>query len=352
LCVPAGALVDRWDRKRVMVVCDAARGLAMGSIPLAYTLGLLGMAQLYVAALIEGGAQAFFQAAALASLPRVVPAAHLTRAAGLNATAEAGTYLLGPGLAGMLIGLARTQVAGAALAYLLDGGSYLASLLTLRWIRLPFQQERGEQAGSASAPPPRAMRAEIAEGWHFLWSQRRLRAIVLFSSALALLDGPLPLALIVLAQRDLHAGARTIGLIFSLAGAGELVGSFIAPWVQARAGMGRALLGAAMVWALAMPLQATAGTPAMLIAGAALADMMLPIYNVAHVSYRLSLIPDELAGRVNGACRLPIEGSALIGTAAGGMLLAAYGPRTVLWLIGGGLLLSVLAASLTSLRRA
>jgi len=350
LSLPAGALVDRWDRKRVMILCDMARCLALGSIPLAYARGQLGVGQLYAVAVVVGLALVFFDAAELASLPRVVPGGQLARAAGLNATAESATYLVGPGLAGVVIGLARTVVAGAALAYLVDSLSYLASVFTLGFIRLPFQEDRME------APRPAlsggALRDEIAEGLRFLWGQRRLRAIALLSMGVNLLDGPLLLAVIVLARDELHADARTIGLIFSVAGAGELLGSFVAPWVQARVRMGSALIGAVAVWALAMPLEATAVSPLMLMAGAALADMMIPIYNVAQVSYRLSLIPDALQGRVNSAYRLPSYGSGLLGTAAGGVLLGLLGPRPVLWVIAGGLGLCAFAASLTPLRRA
>lgn len=350
LSLPAGALVDRWNRKRVVVLCDAARCLALGSIPLAYALGSLGIAQLYAVAIVAGVALVFFDVAAIACLPRVVPAAQLARAAGLNTTAESAAYLCGPGLAGVLIGLARTIVAGAALAYLADSLSYLASVLTLTVIHLPSQAER--------APAPRvarrgkALRVEIVEGLHFLWTQRRLRAIALLSTSVNLLDGPLMLAIVVLARDHLHADARTIGVIFSLAGLGELAGSFIAPWIVARLRMGGVLIGAIAVWAAATPLEAAATSPLMLVVGAALADMMIPLYNVAQVSYRLSLIPDALQGRVNSAYRLPSYGSGLLGTAAGGLLIGLLGPRPVLWLIVAGLGLSALAAGLTPLRRA
>ncbi len=137
LSLPAGALVDRWDRKRVMILCDTARCLALGSIPLAYAGGQLGVGQLYAVAVVAGLALVFFDAAELASLPLVVLDGQLTRAAGLNATAESVTYLVGPGLAGVVIGLARTVAAGAALAYLVDSLSYLILVFTLGFIRLP-----------------------------------------------------------------------------------------------------------------------------------------------------------------------------------------------------------------------
>jgi hypothetical protein len=279
-----------------------------------------------------------------------VPATQLAQANGLNATAEAGAYLLGPGLAGVLIGLSRPLAAGAALAYLIDSLSYLVSVVTLGFIHLPFQGGRTEAARSVFSVG--ALRTEIEEGIRFLWEQRRLRTIALLSMAINLLDGPLPLAVIVLARDDLHADAPTIGLIFTLAGGGELLGSFVAPWVQARVHTGHALIGAVAVWAMVMPLEAAAGSPLMLIIGLALADMMIPIYNVTQTSYRLSLIPDALQGRVNSAYRLPSYAGGLLGTAAGGILLGLLGPRPVLWIIAIGLGLSALTAGLTSLRRA
>ncbi|MGH9351620.1 MAG: hypothetical protein ACRD2G_05590, partial [Terriglobia bacterium] len=111
--------------------------------------------------------------------------------------------------------------------------------------------------------------------------------------------------------------------------------------------LGRILVGAVAVWALAMPLQAAAVSPLMLVAGAALADMMIPFYNVAQISYRLALIPDALQGRVNSAYRLPSYAGGLFGTAAGGVLLGLLGPRPVLWMIAAGLGASALAARLT-----
>lgn len=121
--------------------------------------------------------------------------------------------------------------------------------------------------------------------------------------------------------------------------------------MQARVRSGHVAIGAVALWALAMPLQAAAVSPPMPVAGAALADMMIPLYNVAQVSYRLALIPDALQGRVNSAYRLPSYASGLLGTAAGGVLLGLPGPRPVLWIIAAGLAMSALTAGLSPLRR-
>jgi len=80
LSLPAGALIDRWDRKRVMILCDTGRALALGSIPIAAALGHLTLAQLYLASLIEGTLYVFFNLAQVACLPRVVTKAQLVSA--------------------------------------------------------------------------------------------------------------------------------------------------------------------------------------------------------------------------------------------------------------------------------
>jgi MFS family permease len=70
--LPAGALIDRWDRKRVMILCDAGRALCMASIPAAYLIGRLTIAQLFLVSFIEGTLFVFFNIAEVACLPRVV----------------------------------------------------------------------------------------------------------------------------------------------------------------------------------------------------------------------------------------------------------------------------------------
>ncbi len=166
--LPAGALIDRWDRKAVMIRCDIVRWLALGSVPLAFASGYLTVAQLYIVAFIEGTAYVLFSLAQISALPRVVSPTHLPRAYALDTTTEYVGSLLGPGLGGLIISLARTIASGAVLAYLADSISYLASVISLLFIRVPFQAER-----AVTGRP--ALHKEIAEGLRFLWQQHPQR---------------------------------------------------------------------------------------------------------------------------------------------------------------------------------
>lgn len=345
LSLPAGVLVDRWDRKRVMIRCDVARVVALSSVPLAYHIGRLTMAQLYAVALVEGAAAVFFSLAETAALPRVVSRARLTEAAALNATADGAATVVGPGLAGLIIGLARGTVAGAALAYLVDSLSFLVSAVSLGAIRVPFQKERASWTG-------RSLRAELAEGLRYLWEQPRLRTVALLTLAVNLLYGPVPLAAIVLARQALRLDARAIGLIFSIGGVGALVGSLLTPRLKRWAGFGPLLTGVVALWALATLLLAVAVSPLILIAGWTLMDLVTPAYNVTQLSYRLTLIPDALQGRVNSAFRLLAFCGIPLGRAVGGLLLGPIGPRGELIALALGMSLCAVAAGLMGLRRA
>ena len=345
LALPAGALTDRWNRKAVMIRCDLARAVALGSVPLAVVWGRLTTAQLYGVALVTGTARGFFNIAQTAALTRVGPAAHLPRATALDRTADAVAALVGPGVGGVLISLARTTLAGAALAFLVDSLSYLASALSLVFIRTPFQTQQAPVVN-------RALRAEIAEGLHFLWMHRRIRALALVSMAATLFFSPLSLAVIVLAQQRLHADARTIGLIFSIGSIGAVLGAILAPSLKVRLRVGTIVIGVVAVQALAIGLLAVAASPLLLIASWAIISLADPIYSVTVLSYRLTLIPDALQGRVTGVFRLLNNGGRPLGLAVGGLLLAALGPRPVLWIMAAGGMLTAIVVSRTKLRQA
>jgi len=338
--LPAGALIDRWNRKAVMIGCDVARFLAFGSVPLAYALGHLTAAQLYAVALVEGTAFVFFNIAQSASLPRVVPAGQLLQANAATMAAMSVAAFLGPGLGGVLISFARTTVVGAAVAYLLDSLSYLASVISLAFIRIPFQVSRLPATQSS-------LSADIRDGVHFLWGQRLLRTLALLTLSTNIFLGPIDLAVIVLARDSLHADARAIGIIFSLGSVGALLGSVVASRLRMRLRVGRIIVGATALEALALPVLATAASPLTLLVAWGLLTAAVSIYSVTVESYRLALTPDALQGRVNSVAGLLNFSCTPLGIAAGGLLLGRVGPRAELWLIalGMGSIVSVAASS-------
>src|SRR2546422_937610 len=168
--LPAGALIDRWDRKRVMILCDTGRALALGSIPLALALGRLTIVQLYIVSLVEGTLFTFFSLAEMACLPQVVSKEQLPTAAAQGMVIDSVSGLIGPSIGGTLYSIGR------AIPFLTDAISYGASVLSLFFIKVKFQEERD--------PAPLHLWADIKEGLSWLWQQHLIRFLALLTGGM------------------------------------------------------------------------------------------------------------------------------------------------------------------------
>jgi MFS family permease len=309
--LPAGALVDRWDRKRVMLLCDTGRAIALGSVPVALALGWLTVAQLYLVSLVEGSLFVFFNISEVACLPRVVPAEQLPAATAQNTATDNISWLVGPPLGGALFGVAR------ALPFLADALSYIVSVVSLLFIRTRFQGEHGLTR--------RRLHVEIGEGLAWLWRQPLIRYIAFLTGTSNLVGNGTFLIAIVIAQGQ-HASSLVIGAIFTIASVGGIIGSIVAVRFQRQFSFAQVIIACVWAWAALTPLLTIAPNPYVL--GLVLAGIFLagPIYDVVQFSYRLALIPDALQGRVNSVFRLIAFGGQPIGYALAGVLLQTVGP--------------------------
>src|SRR5260221_1716096 len=306
LSLPAGALIDRWDRKRVMVLCDIGRALAMGSVPLALRLGRLSFIQLCLVALVEGTLFVFFNLAEVACLPRVVTTAQLPSATAQNQATEGVTQLISPQLGGALYGILH------ALPFLADAVSYVASVVSLLFIRARFQGER--------TAARRALRVEILEGLVWLWRQPLIRYIAFLTGGWNFVGAGSVLMLIVLARQQ-GASPFIVGTLFAIGGVGGIVGSLLATPIHRRFRFGPVIIATIWTGSLLFPLYAVAPSPLWLRVMSAGIFVTSPIYNVVQFSYRLSIIPDELQGRVNSVFRLLAFGFQPLGLALTGVLI-------------------------------
>ena len=331
-CLPAGALVDRWDRGRVMVLCDLGRCLAVASVALAIWLSVLTIWQLYAVAFIEGSLFVFFNIAEVAALPRVVPPRLLAEAAAQNEAAFGAAEIVGPSIGTLLY-----QTLGRAAPFAADAISYIASIVSLRILRTDLR--------AAQARPATHLRAEIAEGLRWLWRAPLIRFMAFLTGGLNMAGAATPLLIIVLAKK-MGASDIQIGLIFSIGGIGGILGSLIGGRIQRRFSFGQVIAFVLWIQALVFPLYVL--VPNFLLLGlvAALIALLAPVYNVVQFSYRLALIPDALQGRVNSTFRLLAFGLNPVGAALSGLLLQRLGPVPTVALFG---LWQVLLAVLTSL---
>jgi MFS family permease len=333
----AGVLVDRWDRKRVMLVCDAGRALSLASIPVAYALGHLTIWQLSLTAFLEGTLMVVFTLAKTASVPQVVTRAQLTTAVAQEEFVEGTTALLGPSLSGVLYTL------GAMFPFLTDALSYLISIVTLVLMRTPFQRERTSAR--------RNVWAEIAEGVLWVWHQPFILAMTLLMGAGAFVFSGTTLVVIILAQQH-HASAVVIGLIFAGGGVGAILGSWLAPRLEHRLTVGQSVLLCRWYFVLSWPLYALAPFPLVLGALEFGTGFVDPIEDVPYFSHRLKLIPDELKGRVISACRLVPGTMRPLGLALTGILIERIGIVPTVWLAWAWLLvITVIVTLIPQVRR-
>ena len=328
--LPVGGLVDRWDRRRAMILSDVGRAFVVGGLGLAVLAGHAPFWLIAVVAFCEGSLFVVFTLCEEAALPNVVPAEQLPAAIAQNEARSRGAALAGQPLGGLLFGL------GQAVPFLTDGLSYLASVVTLAFIRTEFQEER--------APGRRALHKEIGEGLAWLWGQPFLRAAALLVAGSNFVFQALVLIAIVLAQ-DHGASPALVGLMLGLLGAGGLLGAFAAPWVSRRVPARVVVIGANWVWAALLPLFAVLPWPLALGAVGGAMAFVGPAWNVVLGTYVLRLTPDRLLGRVRSVEMLVAWGVIPLGSLAAGYLLQWFGGAGAVAAMSGLMLAIAVAAT-------
>jgi MFS family permease len=316
--VIAGVWVDRLRYRHVLIIADVARAAVLGSIPVADAFGVLTMAQLYAVAFVTGSLTVFFSVAYHAYLPTLVERELLVVGNARLETTRSIAQTAGPAAGGGLVSVLTAPIAVAA-----DAMSFGISALLLVAIR------------TKDAPTPdvsaRRLRAELREGVAYLWRQPILRAN-LFSSGLANFSFGIVWALVIVyAVRVLGLGAVTIGAVLAVGQAVGIAGAVIAPRIARRIGIGPAMIGAMALAGPAVLFIALADrTTAIpfLTAGWALWSLAAFVTSVTGVSIRQALVPQRLQGRVVGATRSVIFGTAPLGAVAGGALAATAGFHT------------------------
>ncbi|MFD5506449.1 MFS transporter [Streptomyces sp. NPDC127051] len=331
----AGALADRWNRKVTMIWCEAGRAVLVGSVVVALATDSLTLPHLYGVAALNGMLSTLFLSANSAALPNVVGREQLSGALGYSETVHNTIRVFGAVAAGALYSLSRV------VPFAVNAVSFAVSALSLRLIRGDFQEER------RTGPRPR-LTAEIREGLSWVWHQPVIRFLTLVSAADSVRYGAGYLVIVVLAQ-EAGASAVEIGVIFSGAAIGALLGALVSDRVVKRYPLGR--IAVTMLWleALGFPLYAIAPNPTTLGLVAALESLVAPVYMVAISTYRLAITPDELRGRVSSTESTLTMSALAIGSALSGTLITVLGTERVVLLLS---LWMLCLALLTSTRSA
>nr|WP_203620300.1 MFS transporter [Streptomyces anulatus] len=371
LSLLAGAWVDRWRARTVMVLTDAARAVALGAAAVAGLFGLLGLPALFVVAFTVGALSVLFDVAYQASLVRMVRRDQLVRGNSALEGSRSAAQIGGPALGGALVSLLSAPVAAAAGALF-----FAVSFVSLRRIRRPESvpehvapvperpkhvapvPERPDHLVPVPERPDHAapVRGRIREGLRFVAGNACLRAVCLASAAFQLSFAATMTVYLLFLPRELHLTGATVGLALAATGPGALLGSVLAARLPGRLGHGVVLVSAAVLGngaLLCVPAlhgSSTATILALLAVNLAFGTFS-QLVNVTVMSVRQAVTPDGMQGRAAATITFLGMGFTPLGSLLGGLLAREWGLRTGLLVAAAGMMLSPVLMAASPLAR-
>lgn len=342
----AGVFVDRFPRRPVLIITSLGQTVIIGSIPFMAFLHLLRLEYLYGIAFFSGCLSVFFEIAYQAYLPSLVEQEHLLEGNGKLETSHAFAQIAGPGLAGLIV-----QWLTAPFAMLIDACSFLIAALFLYRIRKSEPRKEHHETELA-------VFKEIGEGLKTVFHHRVLWSIAACNGTINLFNSALMSIVILYVVRDLKVEPIMYGFVLSMGSVGALVGSFLAQRIADRFGTGPTILGSALFYGiggLLLPLASVSTRVAIpfLMLSWFVQSLTLIVFNITQVSYRQSLLPGHLQGRLNASMRFLICSALPIGSFLGGAAGEAFGLLPTVMLSSIGMLFAflwILFSPVSSLR--
>ncbi len=323
-----GAVSDRVDRRRVMLVADGVRAVALAALAALALAGALTLPALLAIVVVYGAATAFFDPASDALVPELLPEELWAQANSLDQLVRPlALRLAGPALGGVVV-----AALGGGAAFALDGASFLVSGLALLAIR-----RRRRPAVARARSGSGGVGGEIAAGMRYVRGRPWLWA-TLVSAALAylLFMGPTEVLLPFVVKDRLHLGAGALGLVFAAGG----LGSLLCALAIGQRGLPRATITfTCVVWAAATVAIAGYGIAHALwglMAASVAFNTLETAGTIAWITIKQRRVPPELLGRVSSLDWLISIGLLPVSYALTGPVSAVVGVRGVL--VGAGLL--------------
>ncbi|MEU9830718.1 MFS transporter [Streptosporangium sp. NPDC048047] len=338
--LPAGVWVDRMPRRRILVGADVVRAVLLASVPLAWWFDALSLPQLYGVALGTGLATVFFDVAYQSYLPSLVGRDRLMEGNAKLEIVRNSAQIAGPAVGGGLI-----QLLTAPVAVVLDAVSFLGSALMLGRIDATEQvPDRSERRG---------LLKEIGEGLRYVVSHRILRLIAASTALANFANGMMVAVEMIFLARVVGLSPGAIGVLFSVVSVGGLTGAALVGPMSRRIGSARIIWLSIMVtspFTALVPLTEPGWRVSLFAIGAFIQSIGVVLYNVGQVTFRQSVTPERMLGRMNATMRFLVWGTLPIGGLVGGLLGEQFGARATLWVVVGVTLLAVVPPVLSPLR--
>jgi len=347
--LPAGVLVDRVDRRRLMVAVDWARAAAMGVLAVAILTGWSSIVLLDLVLFLINTGETAFEPAAQSMVPAVVPRDQLERANGwLVGGLTLSRYMIAGPLGGFMF------VVAASIPFFANAGTYAASAVLVGLVGGTYRATRpgpaagrtggGAGGGSGGGGGGAGVRAEVAEGLRWLLRQRMLRTMAILIGLLNITLAAATAVLVLLAKERLHVGSVGYGALFTCMAVGSLLGSAVGDRVIRRVTATWTIRIGLLVEALTHLTLALATNVYVVGVVMAAFGIHAALWTIVGTSLRQRLTPEYMLGRVSSANLFISAGGNFAGALLGGALAGAFGITAPYWV---GFVVALIVAAAT-----
>lgn len=341
LGLPAGAWVDRMRRRNVMMAADLARAVLLTAVPVAYLLDLHSMGLLYAAALLLGCARLFGDVADQSYLPTLIGRNTLIAGNSKLETVRSGAEFAGPGIAGFLV-----QLLGAAGTL---AGQAVTSLISVALLgRIEAREDKPAPA------PRRHLLRDIREGLGYVLGHRILRLIALNTAAVNLFLSAVVAIEVLFLTRTVGLPPAAIGWVLTTATIGSVLAATLTDRLTRAVGAARLTwlsLLVTMPFGLLLPLADKDWRIALFVLGSLAQSAGVTVYNICQVTYRQTVCPPHLLGRMTATMRFLVWGVLPFSGLMAGFLGELLGVREALWVFTAALSAAPLVLLCSPLRR-
>ncbi|HYK53477.1 MAG TPA: MFS transporter [Candidatus Eremiobacteraceae bacterium] len=336
-----GALADRLDRRRLMLLCDFVRFSVLVLFAFAYARGVLSLTELYIGIAIIATCAAFFVGGQSPSITYLLGPERASPAVAALIAAESGSQLFVPPIGGALFALV-----GPLPALAINAFTYLTSQLSLYALPTLGPDSPGR------VPSMRELIDDISEGFQIVLADAAMRAVALLSCALNFFGIMAFAAIIPFLERDLGASTTQVGIAFGVIASGSMIGSLVAARFGRRWPFGKSLVTAYAIDAFIFLPVIFAHELWFGVAFFAMASACGSFEIAQIVAWRIRVAPPDKVGRVSAAVRLIALIGLVPGTLIGGSIAQVEGARDAMIVSAIGWTIAALyAAAIKALRR-
>ncbi|WP_040192233.1 MFS transporter [Clostridium culturomicium] len=303
----AGVLVDKWDRKKIIVIADVIRGVLSTFVGIAALSGFLEVWMVFVVGVVTSVCSAFFNPAITSVKPDIVDKSKLVKANSVTSLAQAGASSLGSAVSGVIY-----VVVGAPYMFLFDGISYLFSAFTEMFISIPnIKRNNGEVT----------FIEDFKSGLSFVWNFKALRNMFIISCGLNFFFNAAFVLMLPLFNEASYLGAEKYGFLMAMSSVGMIIGSGLLSVVNIKNNKRYLIIvGTFLPMAMLFLLIPIVNNYYIILAVATISFALNIMGNTIFDSVLMTIIPEEKRGKVFALINTFSMGLTPLGLAVGGIL--------------------------------